>query len=721
MNFNEFQRFFRSTGRNCVAALAIGLIGLGCWRVEAQEPSKPDAVPRQPEAASSESDYGALWQEQMHDAWSALNQKDYRMAEQSCQAALKTAGKLGPNDAHVTTNLIFLAGIYQLENKPDLAEKAFQSAITSREKAVGPDSPDLVMPLDKLANFYYFAEHRYDLATPVCLRILHIVEKASPRDDAGVIKRARAVAAVYRMQGQYARAEPFYRQTLALAATNEDELPDCLLSTAGFYHDWGKYDQAESLCKQALALREKAAAANPGADSQMNLAISLYGLAENYRGWGKLDQAEQFYRRSEAIVEKAGGPDSSELARPLAGLAATLADQGKTNEAVGLYQRAFAVTENNLEPGDPVVEDVLHDYTTLLDRMNRSGEANTLRRAYQWRVLMYGSSHALRLNNLPEAERLAREAVDLAGAFGSTDTRLSQSQVQMAEVYRQQAKKDLAEQTYQEAIASCEKAVGPKSRDLILPLQSLANFYYYTRVQYDQVASLYLRILDIVRAAPAPDPLQAAEWERNLAEVYQLQHQKPQAEAFYQKALASAESATNAPAGETVQYLQALGDFYRTDGRCDLAEPVLKRALAIREQAAGADSDPDAELDVAVCCDYLGQTYLAWNKPAQAELFYRRSLTIDEKIAGADSSDLSPRLMGLAAALRAQKKYPEAVSQYKRALAITEKGFGPEAPQVADVLDRYAVLLADMKKTQDAKDMRDWADSVRKENATQPE
>ena len=198
-------------------------------------------------------------------------------------------------------------------------------------------------------------------------------------------------------------------------------------------------------------------------------------------------------------------------------------------------------------------------------------------------------------------------------------------------------------------------------------------------------------------------------------------NQNARAEDFYQKALASAESATNAPPGETVQYLQSLGDFYRNDGRCDQAEPVLKRALAIREQAAGSDSNPDAELDVAVCCDYLGQTYLAWNKPAQAELFYRRSLAIVEKIAGADSPDLSPRLMGLAKALRAQKKFAEAESQYKRALEIAEKGFGPDAPQVADVLDQYAALLADMKKTEDAKNMRDWADSLRKENATQPE
>jgi tetratricopeptide (TPR) repeat protein len=717
MNFYNLERKYRSTTRNIAATLVIGLIGLGGRHVEAQEQSKQNEISSPSEATASESDSGPLWQEQMHNAANELNQKNYALAEQSCAEALKTAGQFGPTDARVVTNLVFLAGIYQTENKSDLAEKTFKAAIASGEKSLGPDAPDLVMPLEKLANFYYFVEHRYDLATPLCLRILHIVEQVSPPDDAEVIKRARAVAAVYRIQGEYANAEPFYQQTLAVAAKNEEALPDCQLTTAGFYHEWGKNDEAEALCKRALIIREKAAASNPGSEAQMNLAVSLYGLAEIYRGWGRLDQAEQSYNRSLAITEKINGPDSSELARPLAGLAATLAGQGKTNQAVALYQRAFAVTENNLEPGAPVAEDVLNGYTALLEQMNRSGEAKTLSQNYQWRVLMHGSSRAQRLNNLPEAAQFAGEALNLAATFGVNDTRLSKSQVQMAEVYRQQAKTDLAEQTYQDAIASCEKAVGSKNPDLILPLQSLANFYYYTKVRYDQVALLYLRILDIVRAAPAPDSLEIARWERDLADVYHLQNQDAKAEDFYQEALASAESATNSPDGEKVQYLQALGDFYRINGQCDQAELMLKRALAIREKADGLETNPDAQLDVAVCCDYLGQTYLVWNKPDQAELFYRRSLAIVEKIGGTNSPDLAPRLRGLATALRAQKNFAEAEALFKRDLEITQKGAGPNSPQVAEVLDQYAALLSDMKKTDDAKAMLDWANSLRKENS----
>jgi tetratricopeptide (TPR) repeat protein len=225
--------------------------------------------------------------------------------------------------------------------------------------------------------------------------------------------------------------------------------------------------------------------------------------------------------------------------------------------------------------------------------------------------------------------------------------------------------------------------------------------------------------LNIVQAVPAPNPLEVARWQRNLADVYRLLNQNALAEAGYKQALATVEAVTNS-ADDQVQYLQALAEFYQTTSRCDEAELLAKRALAIRERACGPDAGPDAQLDVAVCCDALAQIYLVRNKSHQAELLYNRSLPIVEKVAGADSPDLTPRLMGLAAALRAQKKYAEAEVQYQRALVVTEKSVGPEAPQVADVLDQYAALLEEMKKPEDAKGMRDWADSVRKQDATRP-
>jgi len=653
----------------------------------------------------------------MRGSQEALTAGDIPKAKQLCDQALHLAEAFGPADTRPSRSLILLAEIYRAQDQLNLAEQSFKDAVASCQKAVGPDHPAMMMPVENLANFYYFVQKRYDQAAPLCEWMLRLAKIASPRNNADIVKRTRAVAAVYRAMGQFERAEPYYKQTLTLTEQNPEELPVNLLKVSDFYREWGKYEPAESLAKRALNLSENAAQSGTNTEAQENVAVSLYGLAEIYRSWGKADLAEPLYERSMAMVEQKEGKDSPELAHPLEGLAATLLNQGKTNESEMVYLRALAVTEDKMEPDAPVIKAVVREYAALLDAANRSAEANALRQTRQWKELMFNSKRTLK-TNVAESERLCGEALKLAETFGPNDTRRSQSQVQMAEIYRWQGRNDLAEASFHDAVASCEKAVGPNHPDMIAPLESLANFYHYTKVQYDQVASLYQWILNIVQSSPTPDYVNVASWSRNLAEVYRQENQNALAETFYKQALAAIETATNSPESDQVQYLQDLADSYRAWNKCDEAEPLAKRALAIREKAAAADAGPDAQLDIAVSCDSLGQLYLAWNKPDQAELFYNRSLGIVDKIAGADSPDLTPRLMGLAAALHAQKKNEAAIVQYQRALAIAEKTAGSGAPQpdVVGILEKYAAVLQDLNRSDEAKSLLARAEAIRKSN-----
>ena len=115
--------------RMMAAVMAIGFIGLGCRHVESPAQPKHSEVPPPPEATPVDA---VLWEEQMRNAAGALKHKDYALAERSCVEALKTAGKFSPADARLTTNLVYLAGIYQTENKSDLAEQTFKEAVASR-------------------------------------------------------------------------------------------------------------------------------------------------------------------------------------------------------------------------------------------------------------------------------------------------------------------------------------------------------------------------------------------------------------------------------------------------------------------------------------------------------------------------------------------------------------------------------------------------------------
>jgi len=72
----------------------------------------------------------------------------------------------------------------------------------------------------------------------------------------------------------------------------------------------------------------------------------------------------------------------------------------------------------------------------------------------------------------------------------------------LADIYRHQAKNDLAEQNYKEAVASCGKGVGTTIRELIKPLESLASLSTTTlRPSMTRCARLS-RIQDITQESP---------------------------------------------------------------------------------------------------------------------------------------------------------------------------------------------------------------------------
>src|SRR5207248_1859601 len=79
------------------------------------------------------------------------------------------------------------------------------------------------------------------------------------------------------------------------------------LATA--YRAQGKYAQAETRHRQALALAERTLGRNA-----LDLSILLNNLAVLYKFMGRFAEAARLYRRALVITEKALGPDHPEMA-----------------------------------------------------------------------------------------------------------------------------------------------------------------------------------------------------------------------------------------------------------------------------------------------------------------------------------------------------------------------------------------------------------------------
>src|SRR5262249_5494753 len=98
----------------------------------------------------------------------------------------------------------------------------------------------------------------------------------------------------------------------------------------------------------------------------------------------------------------------------------------------------------------------------------------------------------------------------------------------------------------------------------------------------------------------------------------------------------------------------------------------------------------------------------------EAEQLYRRALAIKEKLFGADHPDVALTLNNLAAFYKSQKSYAEAEPLYQRPLAIFEQRLGASHPHVPICLDNYAQLLRAMKRTEEARALEARAKLLRR-------
>jgi tetratricopeptide (TPR) repeat protein/CHAT domain-containing protein len=130
-------------------------------------------------------------------------------------------------------------------------------------------------------------------------------------------------------------------------------------------------------------------------------------------------------------------------------------------------------------------------------------------------------------------------------------------------------------------------------------------------------------------------------------------------------------------------------------GHYQEAERLARQGLA----AASASQKP---LTIAYWSTKLGLTLATLGRYVEAEPFFRRALAIYEKAFGPNHPDVAASLHNLATLYTEQGRYAEAEPLYRRALGINEKALGPDHPDVADNLNNLAALYKDQGRYAEA-------------------
>lgn len=265
---------------------------------------------------------------------------------------------LGPDHPDVATSLDNLAGLLRLyaislhvpaERKVPLgrAKALYQRSLAIREKALGTDHPYVAESLDHLAKMVF------DKAEPLYLRSIAIREKAFGSDHPVLATALTSLAEWYSsFTSNYAKAEPLYLRALAIRekalGPDHPDVATSLDNLAGLYRRKGDYAKAEPLYLRLIAIREKAF----GSDYPV-VVTALFDLAALYQAKRDYPKAEPLYLRALAIQEKGLGSHHRYVATSLDSLAELYTVMGDYAKAEPLYQRSLAIREKNArDPAD---------------------------------------------------------------------------------------------------------------------------------------------------------------------------------------------------------------------------------------------------------------------------------------------------------------------------------------------------------------------------------
>lgn len=465
-------------------------------------------------------------------------------------------------------------------------------------------------------------------------------------------KQERDAANQALQKNNYALAEQHY---LAAAKAAEGfEIKDRrrvegLSELADFYIQFRRYEEAESLCRQALALREQTVGTN-----HLDVAAVLLQLGQACRFQGKLSEAEGDYVRARRITETKVGAFHPAVAYSLHGLGLVCMMQDRYREAEEHFKAALKIMES---PGGHV-------------ELTQSGDLVRYERRPDYGVI--------------------------AGAVND-----------FALLYARQGKWDDAEKLLQKSLASNERQFGKNSAQLSAPLHNLA-YLYLEQTNYARAKIVLNRALGIEEKATGPghpvrmETLYTLIWislqEQNLAEAARL----------HGKLLGgrSADSEGEKPTLEAIGL--ALAGQYGRQGKHAQAEQLLLRMLKSVEQSHGAE-----HIQVARVLNRLGEIQTLAGKRLAAESAYRRSLAIQEKVVGVDDVSVCTTLRTLANLCQARKNNEEADALCRRQTQIMEKAFGPNDPRVRNTLEDHAGLLRKMGREADAAALESRAKSIR--------
>jgi serine/threonine protein kinase/tetratricopeptide (TPR) repeat protein len=351
------------------------------------------------------------------------------------------------------------------------AETQLKQALAIREKTLGPDAPETLNSVTRVA-ILYGTKGDYAAAVPLFKRALAGRENLFGPDDPNTLQSVSNLASIYFQKGDYLAAEPLLKRALVgqekiLGPEHRSTLTNAN-NLAILYVRKRDFLAAEPLHKRALAGREKAG----GPDHPETLA-SVQNLAALYGEKGDYAAAEPLFKRALAGKERVQGPEHPDTLLTVGSLGTIYRRMGNYAAAEPLLKRALAGQEKTLGPENPVTLNTVHELAGLYTGKRDFTAAEPLyRRALTGQEKALGPDHPATLLSVQNLAGLARYKGDYRAAekgfkraietlekkTGADDPNTLVMVNELAIVYELWGRPELAESGLRRVLAAREKS-----------------------------------------------------------------------------------------------------------------------------------------------------------------------------------------------------------------------------------------------------------------------
>lgn len=440
----------------------------------------------------------------------ALERARARAAAES-EAQQRVAAERSAREAEAVGN--FLTTMFDAANVRSMGRTATVAAVLDDASAkIGEglaDTPEVEAKLRRVLGATYVSLGMPDEGEPHVLRSLELWRELGRENSLDSIRTLAHLASVRSLRREYEQAEELLARVVEFTRA---ELGDDAPQTLSFRSDHanaltrvGRTQEAEAELRAVLAARRAA----PESDhKQRHTVILLNSLAVLLHDQGRFEEAEALYREGLALARELLGDDDTDTLTALTNLGSLLRSTGRIEQAEPILREGYAGIRRVYGDNHARTADVAVVLARFLDATGRHNEAAeryegavkvlervTGRGAMQEKREM--ADLIRRLGDGSRAADLLREVVvELSSTVAPDDRELLNCRVALANALTSVDRIDEAASELSTLIDDCSRALGDEDPTTLMAFNSY-GLLLMRQGQFQEAAPIVRRALEI--------------------------------------------------------------------------------------------------------------------------------------------------------------------------------------------------------------------------------